>query len=122
MTYPLERASAVAASRNRELNDAFRRADVLTALTMGRRVDTSGVQSLPRDVVADIWREVVTYDQFNPDSDSRGEHDFGQIDHPVAGRVFWKIERCEVSSARGVGNQDELDAMRILTVMLACER
>jgi hypothetical protein len=57
--------------RIRELNDAFRKT---LDPTLGRMMLTAGVNDLPTDVRAMAIRKVATFDAFNADNDSHGEH------------------------------------------------
>jgi len=58
--------------RIRELNDRARQ-----SFTGCRVVITRGIQAT--DNVADILDQVRWYDQFTPDNDPYGEHDFGSF-------------------------------------------
>lgn len=52
-----------------------------------------------------------------------GEHDFGSIDHPVIGKIFWKIDYY-ADSACVFGSEDPSDptkSYRVLTIMLVFE-
>ena len=100
-----------------QLNDRFRR-----SLSGGEVFVTSGVTALPPAVQAELIGRVQRFDQFTEDNDPYGEHDFGSLDHPQAGRVFWKIDYYDPSKC--YGSEDPLDdakTCRVLTVMLAHE-
>jgi hypothetical protein len=63
------------------------------------------------------------FSRFDEDNDPHGEHDFGAMDVPEAGRVFWKID-CYADGAMEHGSEDPADprrSFRVLTVMLASE-
>lgn len=90
MSAPLSKAERIAA-----LNDAFRR----QVATFGRAADipgqcvvTRGIVDLGPEAVQDILWRVLAFDRFTEDNDPHGEHDFGALDHPEAGKVFWKID------------------------------
>ena len=103
-------------------NDTFRQAVCVTGgLLFGRKVHTVGVEALPRDVKQDIWRRVAEFDAFSTDNDPHGEHDFGAFDHPVAGRIFWKIDYFDPTFRHGAENPADPSTRRVLTVMLAEE-
>lgn len=88
----------------------------------GRFVFTQGINALPPEVQIDLWSLIRTYDTFGPDNDPHGEHDFGAISHPTAGKVFWKIDYYDPSLQ--AGSEDPADLAkthRVLTVMLASE-
>ncbi len=100
-----------------QLNDCFRQ-----SLSGGEVFVTSGIAALPPAVQAELLGRVQRFDQFTEDNDPYGEHDFGAIDHPHAGRVFWKIDYYDPSKT--YGSNDPLDTTktcRVLTVMLASE-
>lgn len=66
-------------------------------------------------------RAVSSFDNFTPDNDPYGEHDFGSVN--VAGQhLFWKIDYYDPSLC--YGSEDPADlavTRRVLTVMLASE-
>lgn len=100
-----------------QLNDRFRR-----SLSGGDIMVTSGICALPAPVQSELLAQVAQFDQFTEDSDPYGEHDFGSLHHPQAGRVFWKIDYYDRSKTRG--SEDPLDiaqTCRVLTIMLAHE-
>ena len=98
------------------LNDVFR-----STLAGGKVVMTAGVDALPSDVKAMLIRKVATFDEFTPDNDPHGEHDFGEIE--LSGRkFFWKIDYYD--TAMEFGSDDPTDpskTTRVLTLMLAEE-
>ena len=97
--------------RIRELNDAFRQ-----NLTGGRVVITANVDALPSDVKAVAIRKVATFDDFTPDNDPHGEHDFGSFE--LAGHTFfWKIDLYEDPEVKDA-NGDPV-VTRVLTIMFA---
>jgi len=105
----------------RRQNDAFRRADLVYSDDVGRKFQTAGIGGLPSDVVADIWRQVVTFDVFTSDNDPHGEHDFGAFDYPGVGKIFWKIDYYDEGYEFAAENPASSSARRVLTVMLAEE-
>lgn len=99
------------------LNDAFRRSFI-----GGRVLLTAGITSLSEADRIGIMHAVASFGSFTPDNDPYGEHDFGRIDHPVAGRIFWKIDYYDPSMEQG--SEDPADpskTVRVLTIMLASE-
>jgi hypothetical protein len=72
--------------RIRELNDNARR-----FLIDGRVYVTHGISALPAEDQALIFSRVCSFDDFTPDNDPYGEHDFGAFDHNGI-RIFWKID------------------------------
>jgi hypothetical protein len=93
-----------------QLNDAFRRS--------GRDVFiTSGVQALPD--VPGLVVAVQQFDNFTPDNDPHGEHDFGSI---VWHRenTYWKIDYYD-AALQYWHDPRSPDCRRVLTVLLARE-
>jgi hypothetical protein len=92
-----------------ERHDAFRRT--------GQFLVTQGVLALPEP--DGLLQAVRHFDDFTPDNDPHGEHDFGAIDWHGE-RTFWKIDYYDQTLSRW---EDPLspDCQRILTVMLASE-
>src|SRR5229473_4995459 len=72
--------------RIRELNDSLRR-----TFTGGRVVMTASVQSLPADTVALALSKMRAFNDFTPDNDPYGEHDFGSFE-VARERFFFKID------------------------------
>jgi hypothetical protein len=103
--------------RIRDLNDAFR----LAPSKHGRLVTTKGVSSLPFDSQLAIIAKVMNFDEFSPDNDPNGEHDFGCFDFHDK-KIFWKIDYYD--SDCEYGSEDPADpskTTRVMTVMLASE-
>lgn len=99
------------------LNDLLR-----TTFLTGRVVMTEGVRALPTTHREEVLAAVRAFDSFTPDNDPYGEHDFGGITHPEAGRIFWKIDYYDPTLT--CGSEDPADpkrTCRVLTVMLAEE-
>jgi len=102
--------------RIRHLNDAFRKTG-----QGGKIVVTLGIRSLGALSVARLLEKIRDFDEFGPDNDPYGEHDFGRIDHEGS-RVFWKIDYYD--RALEYGSDDPADpaiTCRLLTIMLAEE-
>ncbi len=91
------------------LNDAFRR--------VCHPFLTPGVMFLPD--LEGLIGAVRDYDDFTPDNDPYGEHEFGALDWHGE-RTFWKIDYYDQSLTYG---EDPLspDCQRVLTVMLGSE-
>lgn len=96
--------------------------DKLRATGRGGRIYvTQGVQSLasfdPRELVAAL----AAYDQFDPDNDPYGEHDFGVL-QLFGAKLMWKIDYYDLSLE--FGSEDPADPYAttpVLTVLLASE-
>jgi Protein of unknown function (DUF3768) len=101
-------------ARIRELNDAFRK-----TFAGGKVVMTASVAALPDMVTAHALVEVTRFDNFTPENDPHGEHDFGNF--KFCGRTFyWKIDL--YNSEMDGGPEDPTDpekTTRVLTLMLA---
>ena len=100
-----------------EINDRFR-----CSFIGGEVYLTRGIADLPALAQADIIAQVRRFDSFTEDNDPYGEHDFGSLDHSLAGKVFWKIDYYDPDKERG--SEDPLDpskTCRVLTILLAEE-
>lgn len=99
----------------RELNDQFRKAPTLSR---GHFLLTEGVRNhCERWVI----QQVQAYDDFTPDNDPYGEHDFGSMMHKGE-RIFWKIDYYDTNMEYGSPDpSDPAVTKRVLTVMLASE-
>ncbi len=93
-----------------ELNNAFRR-------TTRELFLTPGVQALPD--VEGLVGAVRTFNQFTPDNDPYGEHDFGIIGWHTE-QTYWKIDYYDQALQYW---HDPLspECRRILTILLASE-
>lgn len=86
-----------------------------------RVVVTRGIAQLGEDAVHLILAEVRSYDQFTPDNDPYGEHDFGSF-HSGDVQVFWRWDYYDLDFAmHSPDPADETVTARVLTVMLAEE-
>jgi hypothetical protein len=108
-----------AASRNiriRDLNDAFR-----TTLEGGRCLFTAGVSDLGIPFATAALSAARTFEQFTPENDPYGEHDFGSLQIGEQ-KVFWKIDYYDLSLEFGSNDPaDPAQTTRVLTIMLAEE-
>ena len=100
----------------RALNDRLRR-----DLVGGRIFMTPGVQGLGDKVVSQVLLEIMAFDDFTPDNDPYGEHDFGRL--KIAGQtILWKIDYYDRSLCYGSPDPaDEAVTTRVLTIMLSGE-
>lgn len=98
------------------LNDLLR-----TTFLTGRVLMTEGIRALPEDLQSRIIEAVQTFDDFGPENDPFGEHDFGAV--TVEGRkVFWKIDYYAPDMLHGSDDSaDTKQTRRVLTIMLAEE-
>jgi len=104
-------------ARIRDLNDQYRR----FRRGNGRTVITRGIAAEGPAFVARVMAEVRAFEDFSPNNDPWGEHDFGAL--TVEGqKVFWKIDLYDPTLTRGSEDPgDETKTCRVLTVMLASE-
>jgi hypothetical protein len=92
-----------------DLNDEFRR--------RGQCVATASIAAL--DSLGGLIEAVRTYDDFTPDNDPWGEHDFGKLEWE-GDDVFWKIDYYN-ESYDGLGDSSSPHCNRVLTMMFASE-
>ena len=86
-----------------------------------RVVVTRSIAELGDPAVRHILAEVQRYDQFTPDNDPYGEHDFGSF-HWGEVQVFWKLDYYDLDFAmHSPDPAEETLTARVLTVMLAEE-
>ena len=80
---------------------------------------TQGVQAL--DNLPDLLDQVCRFNDFTPDNDPYGEHDFGSFRHAEA-TIFWKIDTYDVDlQMQSPDPSDPAVTARVLTIMLAEE-
>ena len=100
----------------RALNDRARQ-----SFTGCRVAITRGIAALGHDAVYAVFDLVKAYDDFTPDNDPYGEHDFGSFywgEH----QVFWKFDYYDLDyTLHSQDPADETVTARVLTVMLAEE-
>ena len=109
-------AQDTSVERIRELNDALRRDS-----EGGQVLITSGVEALGADSVGQILAAVAGFQDFTPDNDPYGEHDFGAL--TFSGRkIFWKIDYYDNDLKMASPDPaDPIVTSRVLTIMLAEE-
>lgn len=98
------------------LNDQFRQTGI-----GGTILHTNGIHALGPECVSEIMRAVISFDDFGPNNDPYGEHDFGSL-NIAENRVFWKIDYYDGDME--TGSPDPADPSvtnRVLTIMLAAE-
>lgn len=106
-------------------NDEFRTSMLTqrqTSKIPGRLVITPGIAGLESPGQMSVIEKVRTFDAFTQDNDPYGEHDFGSIDQPGAGKIFWKIDYYNADLTDGSPDPaDPKVTCRVLTIMLAQE-
>lgn len=103
-------------TRIAQLNDRLRQ-----TFWGGKGMTTPGVNELPEETQAALFRAVAEYDEFTPDNDPHGERDFGSI--TIGGeKFFWKISYYDAWME--FGSEDPANpemTIRVLTIMCADE-
>jgi hypothetical protein len=102
--------------RIRALNDQLR-----TTGQGGHLVVTRGIASLSLPTKVAIFAAVQEFDQFNPDNDPYGEHDFRLLE--VGGeRIMFKIDYYDRSmTGHSPDASDPHVTRRVLTILLGSE-
>lgn len=109
-----------------ELNDQLRTTLGIPALgcrVPGQIIMTKGIASLSESQISTVLNKVREFEGFSEDNDPYGEHDFGSLDFPTIGKVFWKIDYYADAGCR-FGSEDPSNpkkSYRVLTIMLASE-
>jgi len=99
------------------LNDQCRAAMGLSC----QLVQTQGIAFMPPQDQSRIREMVETFDDFCPDNDPWGEHDFGAFEYKKD-RIFWKIDYYDPDMEKGSEDpSDPTVTARVLTIMLASE-
>ena len=110
------------------LNDEFRHQIYLYAFgmlnqTSGRFIITKRIKALTTEQQIEICEQVKEFNNFTPDIDPDGEHDFGAIDISGIGEIFWKIDYYDNEQMEW-GSEDPSNpaqTFRVLTIMFADE-
>lgn len=103
-------------TRIAQLNDRLRQ-----TFWGGKIKSTPGVNELPEEMQAALFRAVAEYDDFTSDNDPHGERDFGCI--TIAGeKFFWKISYYDARMEYGSDDPANPEmTTRVLTIMRADE-
>ncbi len=99
------------------LNDNF-----CKTFTGGQVLLTAGIDSMDAEDVANIMLLVQNFNDFTPDNDPYGEHDFGSFMYN-SNKIFWKIDYYDRFNTCYASENpaDPTITKRILTIMLADE-
>lgn len=102
--------------RVRQLNDEFRRTG-----QNGQIFLTQGIYQLPVTHKIMLLDMIQHYDDFSPNNDPYGEHDFGSIS--LCGeQIFWKIDYYDLDFVGGSSEPADPEVtLRVMTIMLASE-
>jgi hypothetical protein len=100
-------------ARIRDLNDAFR-----TTLAEGKCAVSAGVSELGIPFAVAAATAARAYQNFTPDNDPDGEHDFGAFTIEDQ-RLIWKIDYYDLTLRYGSRDpSNPAQTKRVLTVML----
>lgn len=100
----------------RKLNDILRQSFV-----GGMVMITRGTDALSDDTKLAVMKAVQSFDDFNPNNDPYGEHDFGSFDLK-GDKFFWKIDCYDLDMlGRSPDATDPKITRRVLTIMKAEE-
>ena len=103
-------------ARIRGLNDLLRKTS-----QGGQILMTAGVSQLSKETIGRIAEAVKNYNDFSPENDPYGEHDFGSFEIE-AHKLFWKIDYYANDMMHGSNDaSDPKMTKRVLTIMLASE-
>lgn len=99
------------------LNDNFRK-----TFTGGQVLLTAGIATMSSEDKANIISLVQNFDNFTPDNDPYGEHDFFSIDYKC-NKIFAKIDYYDRFNTHFASENpaDISKTLRILTILLAEE-
>ena len=101
------------ADKIRLLNDHFRQ-----TFTGGNLFITPGIQALPDPIPKEALIAVQQFDNFSPDNDPYGHHDFGEVE--IQGvRIWFKIDCYDLNLQ--YGSTDATDpnvTTRVMTIFL----
>ena len=101
----------------RTLNDKLRQGQD----TGGRIMITQGISAAGDVFVRDVIAAVQSFEDFGPDNDPHGEHDFGALSVEER-KIFFKIDYYDRALAGGSPDPaDPRVTTRVLTIMLAEE-
>ena len=98
------------------LNDNLRK-----HLIGGKIVLTQGMEAKTYEEIAEIMLKIRDFDNFTPDNDPYGEHDFGSFDYKGE-TIYFKIDYYDKNYqyfSEDPANPDVTN--RVMTVMLASE-
>lgn len=98
------------------LNDKFRRSFI-----NGEVLLSAGIAAMSSEDKANIVSLVQNFDNFTPDNDPYGEHDFGSFDYKGE-KILWKIDYYDQNNkymSEDPSNPDITN--RVLTIMTVYE-
>ena len=103
-------------ARIRALNDRLR-----VSGSGGVILVTQGVLAFGLVFAAQARAQIARYDDFTPENDPHGEHDFGTIEER-GNRIFWKVDYYDLDRVGSSPDPADVEkTVRVLTIMLAEE-
>lgn len=79
-------------NETREANDLLR-SQIPSIPKPNCLILTNGIANLEHETIGKILKQVKEFDDFSPDNDPYGEHDFGSIKCLEVGKtIYWKID------------------------------
>jgi len=103
-------------TKTRELNDKFRQTGI-----GGTIVITRGINALDTATRQSIVNTIKAIDEFTPDNDPYGTHDFGSVKFGEH-LIFWKIDCYDLDLICGSPDPSDPNVTRrVMTIMLAEE-
>ena len=105
------------ASSIADLNDRFRKGD----RTLGKTVGSEIFSNLNLDQKLALTRLVRAFDDFTPENDPHGEHDFGAVEFE-GDKWYFKIDYYDLNYEYGSENpSDPTVTRRLMTIMHSSE-
>ena len=98
------------------LNDKFRKSFI-----GGEVLLSAGIAAMSSEDKANIVSLVQNFDNFTPDNDPYGEHDFGSFDYKGE-KILWKIDYYDLNNKYHSEDPSNPDITnRVLTIMTVYE-
>ncbi len=118
----MEKQNTPESGSENQSKDIARLNDLLRRNAIGGRVlVTQGVQELSQSERSQLMTAIAIFNNFTPDNDPYGEHDFGEVMvHGI--KYFWKIDYYDQNYEGMSPNPlDQEETRRVMTVMRADE-
>ena len=82
---------------------------------------TQGIQAFPYADRIEVLQRVQRFEEFTPDNDPYGEHDFGSFDFNGC-RIYWKFDYYDLNLEWGASDPTDTEkTARVITILLAEE-
>ena len=97
----------------RDLNDNLRR-----SFSGGKIMLTAGIDNLPQDIQASIFKAIQKFDDFSEDCDPYGTHEFGSVEVDST-KVWFKIDTYDLNlEYHSPDAADPTVTKRVMTILL----